>query len=147
MRAALDTNILAYAEGINGAERKKQALGLVEQLPHDSVAIPIQALGELFQILVRKARRTPSDARSAILGWRDAFTPIETSAAVLVAAADLATRQFGFWDAVILSAAAEASCRVLLSEDMQDGYIWRGVAIINPFSGRPQPLLEALLSQ
>jgi hypothetical protein len=33
VRVALDTNILAYAEGVNGAPMKKAALGLVQGLP------------------------------------------------------------------------------------------------------------------
>jgi predicted nucleic acid-binding protein len=145
VKAALDTNILAYAEGVNGASMGRAALDLIDRLPQDSVVVPVQALGELFQVLVRKAGRTPADARSAILGWRDAFALIETSATVMLAAADLATRQFNLWDAVILSAAAEADCRLLLSEDMQEGFIWRGVTIVNPFSRTPHPLLDALL--
>ena len=147
MRIALDTNILAYAEGVNGAPMKRAALDLIEALPHNSMAIPVQALGELFQVLVRKAGRKPADARSAVLDWRDAFPLIETSAAVLLAAVDLATHQFGIWDAVILSAAAEAECQLLVSEDMQAGFSWRGVTVVNPFSRPAHPLLESLLGR
>lgn len=144
MKAALDTNILAYAEGVNGAAMKKVALALIEKLPEGSTIIPVQVLGELFQVLVRKAGRTPADARIAIAGWSYAFPLVETSGSVLLAAADLATRQFGLWDAVILNAAAEAGCRLLLSEDMQDGFVWRGVTVVNPFARLPHPLLGAL---
>ncbi|MGA8110190.1 MAG: PIN domain-containing protein [Acidobacteriaceae bacterium] len=144
MKAALDTNILAYAEGVNGAARKKEAWDLIEKLPDDAV-IPVQALGELFQVLVRKAGRTPADARIAVSGWSNAFSLVETTTSVLLAATDLATRQFGLWDAVILNAAAEAGCRLLLSEDMQDGFIWRGVTVVNPFARPSHPLLDALL--
>jgi predicted nucleic acid-binding protein len=147
VRIALDTNILAYAEGVNGAPMKRAALDLIEALPHNSMAIPVQALGELFQVLVRKAGRKPADARSAVLDWRDAFPLIETSAAVLLAAVDLATHQFGIWDAVILSAAAEAECQLLVSEDMQAGFSWRGVTVVNPFSRPAHPLLESLLGR
>lgn len=147
MKAALDTNILAYAEGVNGASMKKAALDLLAKLPPNSVVLPVQVLGELFQVLVRKAGCKPAEAREVILGWYDTFAPIETSLAVMLAAADLATRRFGIWDAVILSAAAEADCRLLLSEDLQDGFIWRGVTITNPFSQPTHPLLEALIRQ
>jgi|SRR5580698_5118452 predicted nucleic acid-binding protein len=146
MKAALDTNILVYAEGVNDAEKKRKAWDLFEKLPYDTV-VPVQALGELFQVLVRKAGLTPADARTAVYKWSDAFNLVETSTSILLAAADLATRQFGIWDAVILSAAAEANCRLLLSEDMQDGFIWRGVTIVNPFSRPTHPLLDALLGQ
>ena len=33
MRVALDTNILAYAEGVNGAAVKREELELVQKLP------------------------------------------------------------------------------------------------------------------
>ncbi|MGA7524845.1 MAG: PIN domain-containing protein [Acidobacteriaceae bacterium] len=145
MKVALDTNILVYAEGVNDAARRRVAWDLIEKLPADAV-IPVQALGELFQVLVRKAGRTPADARAAISRWSYAFPLAETSASVLLAATDLATRQFSLWDAVILSAAAEAGCQLLLSEDMQPGFIWRGLTIVNPFAAPRDALLdEALL--
>lgn len=147
MRTALDTNVLAYAEGVNGLPMKRAALELLDRLPQDSVILPVQVLGELFHLLTRKAGRSPARARSAILGWRNAFALMETSPEVLIAALDLAVRQFGIWDAVILCAAAEADCRLLLSEDMQDGFVWKGVTVINPFAKPRRPLLEALLSR
>ncbi len=91
MRVALDTNILAYAEGVNGADMKQKALDLVERLPDGAALLPVQTLGELFNLLVRKAGRTQTKARKALLSWQDAFPVIETSAEVMLAAADLAT--------------------------------------------------------
>jgi predicted nucleic acid-binding protein len=107
----------------------------------------VQALGELFNVLVRRAGRAPAKARRAILTWTDAFPRIETSAEVMLAAADLATdHQLGIWDSVVLSAAAAAGCRLLLSEDMQDGFTWRGISVTNPFSTGKHPLLATLLA-
>jgi predicted nucleic acid-binding protein len=147
VRVALDTNVLAYAEGVNGAEMKRTALELIEKLPGGAVLLPVQTLGELFSLLVRKAGRTPAKARKAILSWRDAFSLIETSADVMVAAADLATdHQLSIWDAVILSAAAEAGCRLLLSEDLQEGFTWKGVTVTNPFMTPRHELLASLLT-
>jgi predicted nucleic acid-binding protein len=147
VRVALDTDILAYAEGVNGAAMKRTALGLVEKLPEGAVLLPVQTLGELFNLLVRKARRAPAKARKAILSWKDAFPLIETSAEVVLAAADLATdHQLSIWDSVILSAAAEAGCRLLLSEDLQEGFTWNGVTVTNPFSASKHELLVGLLT-
>lgn len=146
MRVALDTNILAYAEGVNGEDMKRTALELVEKLPESAVLLPVQTLGELFNVLVRKAGRAPAKARKAILSWRDAFSLIETSAEVMLAAADLATdHQLSIWDAVILSATAEGGCRLLLSEDLQEGFTWKGVTVTNPFAPQKHELLTALL--
>lgn len=146
MRVALDTNVLAYAEGVNGPAMKKATLDLLDKMPQNLVVLPVQVLGELFQLLVRKAGRSPTDARQAILGWRNAFALIETSPEVLVAALDLTVRHFSIWDAVILCAAAEADCHLLVSEDMQDGFVWRGVTVVNPFAKQKHQLLEGLLS-
>jgi len=146
VKVALDTNVLAYAEGTNGGEKKQAALGLIEALPGDSIVLPVQALGELFDVLVLKAKRPAANARAALLGWRDAYAVIDTSAIVMLNAADLATdHRLRIWDAGILSAAAEAECRLLLSEDLQEGFTWRGVTVTNPFASTRHSLLSALL--
>lgn len=144
LRIALDTNILVYAEGVNGAERQTSALAALEFLAAAEIVIPAQVLGELFHVLTRKAGRDAGAARTAILGWREAFALIETSPAVLLRAMDLAVdHRLGIWDSVILTAAAEAECRFLLSEDMQDGFVSGGVTIANPFAANPNPALFA----
>jgi predicted nucleic acid-binding protein len=146
VRVALDTNVLAYAEGINGAERRDAALALIRRLPQEATVVPVQVLGELFNVLVRKGGKSRSDARDALQGWRDTFPVAETSPEVMVSAADLATdHQLGIWDAVILSAASQSGCRLLLSEDLQDGFTWAGVTVVDPFSPRQHALLRALL--
>jgi predicted nucleic acid-binding protein len=148
MRLALDTNILAYAEGINDLPRKKLALNIIEKLPKDETFVPVQVLGELFNVMVRRAGLSLERARAAILSWQDTFPLIEASPAVLIAAADLVLHhQLGIWDSVILAAAAAAGCRLLLSEDLQDGFTWNGVTVVNPFSQTRHELLAALLEE
>jgi predicted nucleic acid-binding protein len=143
---ALDTNVLAYAEDTNGAARKKAALDLVEKLSPETTSIPVQALAELFSVLVRKAGRARASARDAVISWGDSFPLIETSPEVLLAATELsATHQLGWWDAIILAAAADAGCRLLLSEDFQEGFTWSGVTVANPFASPRHPLLDALI--
>jgi predicted nucleic acid-binding protein len=145
MRIALDTNVLAYAEGVNGAQKKAQALQLIERLPSGSVSLPVQTLGELFQLLLRKVKRTPAQAQTAILAWRDAYSLIETSEEVLISAVELAVaHRYSFWDGVVLGAAREGGCRLLLSEDLQDGFTWNGVTVANPFAASPNPLLAGI---
>ena len=146
MRVALDTNILAYAEGVNGRAMKRNALGIIERLPQENVFLPVQTLGELFSLLVRKARRGRANARKAVLTWQDAFPLIETSREVMLAATDLAAdHHLTIWDAVVLSAAAEAGCRLLVSEDLQEGFTWRGVTVANPFLPTGNELLDSLM--
>lgn len=148
MRIALDTNVLAYAEGINGVKRRDAALALIRRLPQEATVVPVQVLGELFNVLVRKGGRSRSDARDALQSWRDTFPVAETSPEVMVLAADLATdHQLGIWDSVILSAASQSGCRLLLSEDLQEGFTWAGVTVVDPFSSPKHALLHALLGK
>jgi predicted nucleic acid-binding protein len=144
---SLDTNVLAYAENINGAAKKRAALDLLQRLPPESTLIAVQALAELFSVLVKKARWSRERARDAVTSWGISYPLIETSSSVVLLAAELTVRhQLGWWDAVILSTAAESRCRVFLSEDLQDGFTWSGVTVVNPFAPRRHPLLAAVLS-
>ena len=43
MRLALDTNLLVYAEGVNGSDRQEAALALITRLPRTAVVIPAEA--------------------------------------------------------------------------------------------------------
>ena len=69
MKVALDTNVLAYAEGLGDEARCGMALRLVEQLPGTQVVLPAQALGELSRVLAAKAKRSAALVREAVLGW------------------------------------------------------------------------------
>ena len=50
------------------------------------------------------------------------------------------------WDALVMAAAADNRCRIVLSEDLQHGFTWRGVTIVNPFLPEESPLLAAILA-
>lgn len=147
MRIALDTNVLAYAEGVNDMARRDAALDILTRVPQLTVFVPVQTLGELFTVLVRKGGRSAALARDAVLAWRDAFPLIETTQAVLLSAMELvADHGLVIWDAIILAAAAQADCRLLLSEDLHDGFTWNGVTVANPFSASRHALLDAMLA-
>jgi len=146
VRVALDTNILAYAQGVNGDVMKKTALGLIGALPAGAIVLPAQILAELFQVLIRKGLLTPSQARVAILSLCNTFPVVETSLPVLLGAAELAvSHRFSFWDGLVLASASEAGCRLLLSEDLQPNFTWNSVTVANPFAPAKHPLLERLL--
>jgi predicted nucleic acid-binding protein len=146
MLVALDTNILAYAEGAGDAPRCEQAIRLIEQLPMNQVLLPAQTLGELFRVLTGKVKREPGLSRMAIMAWADSFIIGDSSWSAFQAAMDLAVdHRFQVWDALIMAVAAENHCRLLLSEDLQNGFIWRGVTVVNPFASPTSPLLVNLL--
>jgi predicted nucleic acid-binding protein len=149
VRIALDTNLLIYAEGVaflpEDSTKPDRVRALLDALPPEDVILPVQVLGELYRVLVGKAKWAPSDARAAILSWSDLYPPLDTTASIMLAAADLAVdHQISIWDAVVLAAAAEAECRLVLSEDMHEGFTWRGLTVVNPVAEKPHPLVAAL---
>jgi predicted nucleic acid-binding protein len=148
MRIALDTNFLLYAEGINDAARREVARSIAPRLPAGNTFVPVQVMGELFRMLTRKAKYDAATARATVLNLCDVYQPLETTQQALVSAMDLAAdHQLSIRDAIVVSTAAEAGCRLLLSEDMHDGFVWRGLTITNPFADKRHPLLEAALDR
>jgi predicted nucleic acid-binding protein len=148
INVAIDTNVLVYAEDGTDPRKQTAAIELLEKLPGETTMIPVQALGELYRVLVGKARRSPVKAHQAVLKWGDTFPLIELSSSVLLAAVELtAVHRLFIWDAVMLASAADAGCRLLLSEDFQEGFFWNGVTVTNPFAERRHLLLDALLNK
>jgi predicted nucleic acid-binding protein len=108
--------------------------------------LPVQALAELYNVLVRKARRSATEARTRIVAWSTGFVTADTTRTALSAAVDLAgAHRLGFRDSIIIAVAVENGCELLLSEDLQDGFIWCGLTVVNPFADPHTPLLDALL--
>lgn len=146
MRAALDTNILAYAEGLGDEHRCELARTLVERLPLEQVLLPAQTLGELYRVLTGKAGVDADTARTALLSWADSFVVVDSTWGAFQGAFDIAADHgLQIWDALILSVAAENRCRMLLTEDLHDGFTWRGVTVVDPFAATPSPLIQDLL--
>jgi predicted nucleic acid-binding protein len=143
MKIALDTNVLVYAEGLNGGDRRRTILTLLAQFEPEQKVVPVNVLGELFNVLVRKGGVSGDEAKKIVMSWRDAARPTPTSEAMMLAAIDLAIdHKLVVWDALVLATAAAHDCRVVLSEDMQDGFAWSGLTVVDPFAEPPSPLLE-----
>lgn len=114
---------------------------------HETRIVPAQVLGELFLVLMRKKGLPPAQARAAVLFWRAACSVQTTSADTLISAMDMVVaHRLQLWDAVIISAAAEARANYLLSEDMQHGFSWRGVTLLNPLTEAGHAELSALVA-
>ena len=146
MRVALDTNVMAYAEGVDDEVTQARAIAIIENLSPGGTVIPAQALAELFNVLVRKGFSREL-ARVALLRWQDGYPVIETDRGILLNAAQLAVdHQLRIWDSIILASSSRVGCRVLLSEDFQDGFTWGDVTVVNPFAVNPHPLLQLLFS-
>ena len=134
MRVALDTSVLAYAEGLGDDVRCQLASDLIAKLNPINSLVPVQVLGELSRILTSKLKKSSADVRELLLSWSDAVVVADTTWTAFQSAMDLTVdHQISMWDALIMSVAAENKCRLLISEDFQNGFTWRGVTVVNPF--------------
>jgi predicted nucleic acid-binding protein len=147
LKLALDTNVLGYAAGIGDDEPKRRhAVQVLKAAAHQEVVIPTQVAGEFYNILTRKGGHPPKIARKIVEDWSAGVGLTAHSAATMAAALEgAAFFNLQIWDALILTIASEAGCSLLLSEDMQDGFVYRGVIVANPFAETPHPLLASLL--
>lgn len=110
----------------------------------DQFAISLQVLQE-FYVAARAPRKLAlnhEDALKICSQWR-AFTLLEPTLQLFDSALDLCGRhQIAFYDAAILAAARQLGCKIVQSEDVNDGQDYDGVRVENPFrgiAGAPQP--------
>lgn len=147
---AFDTNILAYMSGIDRHPDDAAKIALAQSLVADvkglrRLVYPAQALGELFRLIIRSGDSAMAAAEQVRLLSADVIVA-PTLVSTFNAALDLAGRhRLQIWDAIIVSAAVEAGAHWLLSEDMHDGFVWRGLTIVNPLAIDRATLLERLL--
>jgi predicted nucleic acid-binding protein len=150
-RIAFDSNILVYLVGLEKTPDDKAKIAASRELHIELAArcdcvLPLQAVGELFTVL----QRAGIERQMAMKLTREHAQKFEQAAAsadVFDAALDLASKhKLQFWDALILNIAADVGCSLLLSEDMQDGFAWRGVTVVNPFAKKLHKRLARVLA-
>lgn len=151
IRIAFDSNILLYLAGVDKSETDASKItsirALFVQIANQAKCVaPQQALGELYSVYARY-RQNREEARAVARRFQAQFESVATDESIFTSALDLATdHKLQFWDALILAASAAAGCSLLLSEDMQDGFAWRGVTVVNPFASRPHRALARMLA-
>lgn len=146
MSVALDTNILIYAEGLNGPAKRNEIVDLLDLLPGPSKVLPIQVLGEFYRVLMRKGGYPRVYAGQLVLDWQQNAIVVPTTPDILQLAMEISIGHlYDIWDAIVVASAAASGCDILLSEDMHSGFRWAGVTVINPFATpRSQVLVNYL---
>jgi predicted nucleic acid-binding protein len=103
--------------------------------------ISFQVLNEFYVNALRMQPSARGEARAEV---RDLLTwnPIVTDGELLREGWKLQDRyQLSYWDALIVAAAKTASCRYLLTEDLQHGQNLDGIEVISPFRRDPETIL------
>lgn len=134
-RVTLDTNILVYCVQA-GDPRQGPAMELVELAIGAGCPLMLQSIGEFFVAATRKRYITQAAAAQQVRRWLTIFPdPVPPSVqAVEAAIAAAAAGRFAYWDALLLTTAAEAGCEVVLSEDMAPGAMLGPIRVVPAFA-------------
>ena len=148
----VDTNVFVYLHDDSEPEKKTRADEWISLLVCGrSGRVSFQVLQELYATLTSKRRLNVdvAEARS-IVRELAVWKPIAIDLAMLNRAWGLQDRfSLSWWDALIIAAAQTCECKVLLTEDLQDGQEFGAVRVVNPFASldrTPEEILAALAS-
>ncbi|MDR3200039.1 MAG: PIN domain-containing protein [Spirochaetales bacterium] len=129
----IDSNILVYtADGHEKSKQKKARAVIKDAQAHETPVLSTQVLQEFYSALTSKLKIDKLAAKALLHN----FTKMETvqiNIDIIEQAVDISIlAQISFWDALIIASAEYAKCALILSEDLNDGQIIRGVRIVNP---------------
>lgn len=132
----VDTNVLVYAREAGDAVRQPRARSWLEWLWRERLGrTGMQVLSEYYVTVTRKLKpglpaEQAWDDVEALMQWN----PQPVDRGTMQRARTIEARhRLGWRDALVVAAARELGCAVLLTEDLQDGALIDGVRIRNPF--------------
>jgi predicted nucleic acid-binding protein len=136
VRSFIDSNVLVYADDRSAGPKQVRARALIrEAMLARTGVLSLQVLQEYFSVATKKLGLSAAAARRrvalvsrldvVILGVQDVLAAIDLHR----------LHGFSIWDALIIRAGLNAGCRVLYSEDLQDGRRIEGLEIVNPVKG------------
>ena len=128
----IDTNVLAYAFDDESPDKRAISQALIAEANFVTSA---QVLGELYVTLTRKlTTKVPAEIAGQVVQELGVLTVIATTPALALSAISTSIQcQLSYWDALIVEAAVQGGCQTLLTEDLSDQAIIKGVRIVNPF--------------
>lgn len=135
----VDTNILIYAHDIDAGPKHEIAKSVVRELWNNRTGLlSTQVLQEFYVNVTRKiasplARVSARAVIHSYASWCIENTLVDISTAFRIEDES----QMGFWDALIIAAAAKGGANRLISEDLNSGQTVMGVLIDNPFAAIP----------
>lgn len=135
-RVFLDTNVLVYLYDSDQPDKQDRARALVERFGlSGEIVISTQVLQEFYASVTRKFSRQLSEEQILLATQNLGKLPIvQVNVGMIFEAISLGRRfQLSFWDSLILQAALDSECRLLLTEDLQHGQRIAGLMVENPF--------------
>ena len=133
-RFTLDSNLLVYSVDNTADERHASSVQIVLAAARLDCCLTLQSVSEFYAVVTRKRIIPGPLAAARANDWLTVFPNAAASAnAVRAALTDAVAGRASYWDALLIAAAAEAGCTLILTEDLQDGSALGGVEIHNPF--------------
>jgi len=133
----VDTNILIYAHDGSAGEKHQRAEKLIQQLWNSECGcLSMQIFQEFYVTITTKIKQPFSSDRayeiiSLLSNWK-IHSPEPKD---ILSAIQIHQRyNISFWDAMIVNSATKLGCAVLWSEDLNDGQLYEGIKVVNPFS-------------
>jgi predicted nucleic acid-binding protein len=141
----VDTNVLLYAEdGANAIKHRAARNWLRELWLRRSGRVSSQVLNEFYVNATRKLRppMAAGDARAEVRRYQR-WQPWQVDHATVETAWGIESRYgMSYWDALMVAAAQQQGCTLLLTEDLQHNQMIDTMRIVNPFSLGPEILNE-----
>lgn len=135
MSKFFDTNVLVYLADTADARKTDVALRLVKAAITGPMECRIgtQTLSEFVNVCIGKLKMT----REQVDGYLDFFSDIpvvKTDERIVRRGLEIRfTYKIQFYDAMMLAAAESSGCEEFYSEDLNDGQIYCGMTVVNPF--------------
>jgi predicted nucleic acid-binding protein len=133
----VDTNVFVYAKQAGEPMKQPLAARWLQRLWAEQTGrTSVQVLNEYYTTLTRKIK-PPLPAAEA---WDDvtslvAWNPQAMDMELLRRGREIEQRyRLSWWDSLIVGAAQLQNCVLLLTEDLQDGSVYGGVTVRNPFT-------------
>lgn len=137
MSVFVDTNVLLYRFDSSAPNKQSVARAEFRRLVMEhSIVISTQVLQEFFVAATRRLDPplSPEQAEEAVR-YLSRLPVVQITPRTILGAIALHRRfSLSFWDALIVRSALEAGAGTLYTEDLQEGQVIEGLAIVNPFS-------------
>lgn len=131
----IDSNVFIYLFDSTAPEKQKRAELLIEEgLNRGNHCISHQVVQETLNVITRKLKFNVEDASRFLNSVLLPLWQINPTSTIYQRGLMIQFRyKTSFYDALIISAALEAGCKVLYSEDLQHGQVIEHLTVRNPF--------------
>ena len=133
----LDTNVFVYVFDTRAPEKSDLALKLVRSaIKTRRGVVSYQVVQEFFSVAFSRFAKPMlvSEAEYHLTSMFRPLLTVHSSPRLFLEAIRLRdAHRFSWYDSLIVSAALEAGCETLYSEDFQSGRVVEGLRIENPF--------------